>query len=161
MRTRAWADMQAERAVFSSANIAKIYAATVSYVTAATGVKRLEMRGRKLSAPPCDKPLSVLKSALHSAPIVKTRNPFRLRIRVPRDGAQTEPGRVLRDHFQVFLISICIHCKRQLGPTILPVNSRFLRGEIVSASHPIGVFARTCGAIKSFPFSMSSWLRFA
>src|SRR2546423_10975016 len=44
---------------------------------------------------------------------------------------------VLRDHFQVSLIFICIDRNGKVNDTILPVNSRFLCNKIESTSYPI------------------------
>src|SRR5947207_1850011 len=121
---------------FFKRNLGKIYAqpAAESLRRPALSVWQCEVRILSLLKAPVPRlePLGVVKSALNSASIAETRNPFHLRIRVPCGGGQTETRRVLQDDFHVFLISICIHSDGKLDPTILTVNFRFLSGEIVS-----------------------------
>lgn len=99
MRTRAWPDTQAERGIFSSAISQRV-------------TRQLSIESPRppaltvWSSPPCPEELGVVESAVNRMPIAETGNPFRLRIRFPYVLAQTEAGRVLRDHFQVSLISI-------------------------------------------------------
>src|SRR5438477_1766529 len=121
---------------FFKRNLAKVYAqpAAESLRRPALSVWQCEVRILSLlkASVPRLEPIGVVKSALNSASIAETRNPFHLRISVPRGGGQTETGRILQDHFHVFLISICIHSDGKLDRTILTVNFRFLSGEIVS-----------------------------
>jgi hypothetical protein len=63
-------------------------------------------------------------------PIAKTGNPFCPSIDLPECLAETEAGRILQNHFQVFLVAISID----------------RNGKLISAFGPLPINAgRTCG----------------
>jgi len=109
MPKRAWTDTQAERAVFSRANVSKIRSAIEGLSHGDPLAFELPGCATRNLLPPSAVVLKayvpdfevegVIEGAVNRMPVTKTGNPFCRSIDLSKCLAQTEAGRILQKHF--------------------------------------------------------------
>src|SRR5207244_6918163 len=156
IQTRAWPDTQAECAVFSSANLAKICAESVRHDCNPTAAP-LWSEAQNLpphlhTHVPKFEVHDIGEGGVNRMRITKTGNPFCRSIGLSKSLTKTEAGRILHNHFQVLLIAICIDRDRSLKHAVLQISFAFLQGRIVPECCPVNRAVNDLWRNKIIPF---------